>query len=140
MEARSVTAMAGSFGYELDLNKVSDEEKAQVKEDIKRFKEYGSLIHNGDYYRLSDTMHDNYSVWQYVSEDKSKVLVQGMVYQSRSNTIRYNIKLRGLNENKKYKLSGTEEIYTGRALMCGGILLPKEWGDYFPIEFYFTEV
>ncbi len=140
MEARSVTAMAGSFGYELDLNKVSDEEKAQVKEDIKRFKEYGSLIHNGDYYRLSDTMHDNYSVWQYVSEDKSKVLVQGMVYQSRSNTIRYNIKLRGLDENKKYKLSGTEEIYTGRALMCGGILLPKEWGDYFPIEFYFTEV
>jgi alpha-galactosidase len=140
MEARSVTAMAGSFGYELDLNKVSDEEKAQVKEDIKRFKEYGSLIHNGDYYRLSDTMHDNYSVWQYVSEDKSKVLVQGIVYQSRSNTIRYNIKLRGLDENKKYKLSGTEEIYTGRALMCGGILLPKEWGDYFPIEFYFTEV
>jgi alpha-galactosidase len=140
MGARSVTAMAGSFGYELDLNKVSDEEKEEVKLDIQRFKKYGTIIHNGDYYRLSNAMKDNYSVWEFVSKDKSSALVQGMIYQARSNALRYNIKLRGLDENKKYLLNGTDKVYTGKALMCGGILLPREWGDYFPVEFYFTEV
>jgi alpha-galactosidase len=85
-------------------------------------------------------MEDNYSVWAYVSEDKSKVLVQGIVYQARSNTLRYNLKLRGLDECKQYRLNGTDDVYTGKALMSGGILLPKEWGDYFPIEYYFMEV
>jgi alpha-galactosidase len=140
MGARSITAMAGSFGYELDLNKVSDEEKEEVKLDIQRFKKYGTIIHNGDYYRLSNAMQDNYSIWEFVSKDKSSALVQGIVYQARSNTLKYNIKLRGLDENKSYLLNGTDKVYTGKALMCGGILLPKEWGDYFPVEFYFTEV
>ena len=42
--ARGVTAMAGSFGYELDLNKLTEEEKDEVRDQIKMFKEYGPLI------------------------------------------------------------------------------------------------
>ena len=48
-ETRAVTAMAGSFGYELDLNLLSDAEKQAVTEQIQQFKAYGPLIHNGRY-------------------------------------------------------------------------------------------
>lgn len=140
IETRAVTASAGSFGYELDLNALSDEEKEKVKEQIVRFKECNSLIHNGSYYRLSNPMTDKYAVWQFVSEDKSETLVHGMIYRTEANMFRYSIRLRGLSEEKSYKLESDGNVYSGKALMNGGILLPRSWGDYFPVELHFTEV
>jgi len=140
IEARGITAMAGSFGYELDLNTLSNDEKNQVKQQIERFKKYRTLIHNGKYYRLSNPMKDNLSIWSFVSEDKSKILVQGVIYQARSTCLGHAVKLRGLDSNKKYQLVNTDKIFTGIALMSGGVKLPTEWGDYFPIELYFTEI
>lgn len=40
--------MAGSFGYELDLNLLSDGEKEEVKEQIKTFKKYYNLTHEAN--------------------------------------------------------------------------------------------
>jgi alpha-galactosidase len=133
--------MAGSFGYELDLNTLSDEEKADVSEQIARFKKYGPLIHNGYYHRLSNPIDDKFAVWSYVSEEKSEVLVHGMIFRTEPNMLRYPIRLIGLDGAKRYRLESSVEVYTGRALMEVGILmLPKSWGDYAPIEMYFTEV
>lgn len=137
IEARAVTAMAGSFGYELDLNTLTDREKLAVKEQIRRFKKYGPLIHNGSYYRLSNPMNDKFAIWSFVSENQSDVLIQGMIFRTEANMLRYPIKLRGLCPDKKYVLEGS--VYTGKALMEGGILLPKVWGDYFPVEMYLKE-
>ena len=140
IESRAVTAMAGSFGYELDLNALSDDEKEAVKKQIVRFKDYNDLIHNGDYYRLSNPMTDKFAVWQFVSEDKSEILVHGMIYKTEANMLRYPIRLMGLAEDKSYRLDADGKVYTGRALMNGGILLPRSWGDYYPVEMHFTEI
>lgn len=140
LETRAVTAMAGSFGYELDLNTLSEEEKAEVAEQIVRFKKYGPLIHNGSYHRLSNPMEDKFAIWSFVSEDKKQVLVHGMIFRTEANMLRYPVRLRGLDAAKKYRLNETGQIYTGKALMEAGILLPKAWGDYVPVELYFTQV
>lgn len=139
IETRAVTAMAGSFGYELDLSTLTDEEKAEVREQVERFRHFGRLIHNGRYYRLSNPMEDKFALWSYVSEDKSEILVHGMVYRTEPNTLRYAVKLRGAAPEKQYKLDGSDTVYSGKALMIGGILLPRTWGDYSPIELHFTE-
>lgn len=140
LETRAVTAMAGSFGYELDLNTLSEEEKAEVAEQIVRFKKYGPLIHNGSYHRLSNPMEDKFAIWSFVSEDKKQALVHGMIFRTEANMLRYPVRLRGLDGAKQYRLNETGQIYTGQALMEAGILLPKAWGDYVPVELYFTEV
>ncbi|MBP0983398.1 MAG: alpha-galactosidase [Oscillospiraceae bacterium] len=138
LETRAVTAMAGSFGYELDLNTLSDSEKEKVKNQIVRFKKDGSLIHSGFYYRLSNPITDKLAAWEFVSEDKREVLVGGVVFRTEPNSLQYRIKLRGLMPEAKYRLAESGEIYTGSALMSGGVLLPKTWGDYAPIELHFT--
>lgn len=138
IETRAVTAMSGSFGYELDLNTLNDKEKAAVKEQIQRFKEYGSLIHGGKYYRLSNPSKDKFALWSFVSQDE--VLVHGMVFRTEPNMLRCNVKLRGLDPNEKYALNGSDKVYTGKALMEGGVLLPKTRGDYFPVELYFKKL
>lgn len=140
LKTRKTAAMAGSFGYELDLNKLSSDEKEEIKEQIKTFRKHEALIHNGDYYRLSNPTDDNYSVWAFAANDKSELLVQGIIFRTQANTLRYNIKLRGIDAKKKYRLEQNDLIYSGKALLDGGILLPKSWGDYYPIELHFTEV
>lgn len=140
IETRAVTAMAGSFGYELDLNALSDDEKQAVKSQIVRFKKYNDLIHNGLYYRISNPMTDEFAVWEYVSEDGSEVLVHGMIFRASPNTLQIRIHLRGLSPIAMYRLESDGSQYTGKALMNGGILLPKAWGDYCPIELHFTLV
>ena len=137
IETRAVTAMAGSFGYELDLNTLSHDEKQEVKEQIVRFKKDGPLIHNGLYYRLSDSLNDKYAMWGFVSEDKKEVLVHGVIFRTEPNRTQYLIKLRGLLPDTNYRLAENGEVYKGRALMNGGILLPKSWGDYVSIEMHF---
>ncbi|MGN0450666.1 MAG: alpha-galactosidase [Acutalibacteraceae bacterium] len=139
IETRAITAMSGSFGYELDLNTLTDEEKAAVTKQIKRFKKYGPLIHNGKYYRLSNPLADNYAIWSFVSDDCSEALVHGMIFRTEPNMLRYSVKLRGLAPEKEYAVDGTDKVYTGRALMEGGILLPKSWGDFFPVEIHLKE-
>lgn len=138
IDARATVAMAGSFGYELDLNKITEEEKDKVKEQIKTFKKYNSLIHNGTYYRLSNPTNDKYAIWEFVSEDKKEILVQGIIFRTEPNMLRYPIKLRGIEENYNYTLDSDNVTYTGGALLNGGILLPKSWGDYVPINLHFT--
>ena len=137
METRAVTAMAGSFGYELELNTLSDNEKEEVKEQIARFKENGPLIHNGLYYRLSDPMTDKFAVWEFASEDGREALVHGVIFRTEPNCTQYCIKLRGLLPDTDYRLAENGEVYKGSALMNGGILLPKSWGDYAPVEMHF---
>lgn len=137
IETRAVTAMAGSFGYELDLNTLSHDEKQEVKEQIVRFKKDGPLIHNGLYYRLSDSLNDKYAMWGFVSEDKKEVLVHGVIFHTEPNRTQYLAKLRGLLPDTNYRLVENGEVYKGRALMNGGILLPKSWGDYASIEMHF---
>ncbi len=137
LETRAVTAMAGSFGYELDLNTLSDSEKQAVKEQTARFKQHRELIHNGLYYRLSDSLNDKFALWEYASEDKKEVLVHGVIFRTEPNRKQYLVKLRGLLPDINYRLEGSGEVYKGSALMNGGILLPKSWGDNFPVEMHF---
>ena len=139
-ETRGVVAMAGSFGYELDLNLLSDAEKADVTAQIRQFKAYGPLIHNGKYYRLTNPMTDAEALWEFAAQDGSEALVQGMLFHAGANVLRRTVTLRGLDVQKHYRLEGTEQVYTGAALMNGGVLLPKAWGDYTPVSMHFVEI
>lgn len=139
-ETRGTVAMAGSFGYELDLNLLSDGEKQEVAEQIRQFKTYGPLIHNGKYYRLTNPMAEDAALWEFAAQDGSEVLVQGMLFHAEANVLRRTVQLRGLDAEKRYRLDGTEQVYTGEALMAGGVLLPKAWGDYTPVTMHFSEV
>ena len=87
-ETRGTVAMAGSFGYELDLNLLSDGEKQEVAEQIRQFKTYGPLIHNGKYYRLTNPMAEDAALWEFAAQDGSEVLVQGMLFHAEANVLR----------------------------------------------------
>lgn len=133
---RAAVAMAGSFGYELDLNTLDEAEKQEVAQQVRTYRKYQPLIYNGAYFRLSDPYADGMAAWAFVSEDQSQALVHGVVYRAAPNALRRRLRLRGLKADAHYALRGAEGIYTGSALMAGGVLLPDVSGDDVSFEIY----
>lgn len=137
---RGVVAMPGSFGYELDITKLTVEEKEKINSQIATFKKYNELIRNGRYYRLTNPFENEvFGAWQFVSEDGSKSLLSIVKTRQYANDPIFNLKLEGLIPNKRYRLIGTDLFYTGSALMNAGFKVPKVEEEY-QSEMYEFEV
>lgn len=131
LETRGCVAMAGSFGYELDLSRMTEEEKACVKGQIEDYKKYWDLIHNGDYYRLTDPVAgDPVGAWMFVKEDKSEVLFQAVSLEAHGNPLTYCVRLMGLDPDGLYADTETGVSYCGAALMAAGVPLPQLHQEY----------
>ena len=52
METRAHAALAGTFGYELDITKLTEEEKTKAIAFNRDYHKYNDLIREGDYYRI----------------------------------------------------------------------------------------
>ncbi|MDO5541360.1 MAG: alpha-galactosidase [Eubacteriales bacterium] len=137
-ETRAVVASAGTFGYELDLEKLTPQEKELAKKQIKEYKKMEHLVQTGDYYRLTSpySNHD-YVVWQFVSKDKRETLVNGVMLRNEANPHIHILRLEGLIPDMHYQDMESGNIYTGAALMKAGVPLPPGSGDYQPVKFRF---
>ncbi|WP_167957269.1 alpha-galactosidase [Anaerosporobacter faecicola] len=135
LHTRGVVAMSGTFGYELDMNKMTEEEKEEIKEQVAMYKKYYNTINYGAYYRLTNPYSsERFVAWEFVSEDGKNVLVNFVLTKPEHNPPIINIKLQGLERNKRYRVAGTEEVYTGAALMNAGYHLKEQFGDYTAVQ------
>ena len=138
---RAVVASAGTFGYELDLEHLTEEEKELARAQIAEYKEMEHLVQTGDYFRLSNPFeNDDYVLWQFVSKDKKETIVNGVQLRNESNPHIHLIYPVGLERKAHYKDVKTGEIYTGAALMKAGIPMPVGIGDYQPVKYHFLMV
>ena len=48
LHTRGIVAMGGSFGYELDISTLSDEEKEEIARQVKEYRACAGIIRNGD--------------------------------------------------------------------------------------------
>ena len=129
-KTRGNVALSGSFGYELDLNKVSDEEKEMVKTQIADFKHFYDLTHEGEYYRLTSLHDRDFIAWAFVAQDGSRAMVTMVKTDSEGNPLPVNLPVRGLVEDQKYRCSYNGKVHTGRVWnQCGLTLseVPKEY-------------
>lgn len=137
---RALVAGAGTFGFELDPEKLTAEEKEQAKEWTQLYRKDEHLVQTGDYYRLSDpTQHPYYALWQLVSKDKTKTVLGGVALRSQANSPISYVHLKGLDLESHYRDEDTGAIYTGAALMRAGLPLPLPEDDYWPFRLCFEK-
>ncbi|MQS76236.1 alpha-galactosidase [Lactobacillus halodurans] len=137
---RAAVAMCGTFGYELDITKFSDEQKEQAKKYTKLYKKVQDMTCNGDYYRLASPFDrsNDLVAWQVVSKDKSESFLTVVVTNVVANASFVYVQLRGLEASDNYEVNG--EIYSGAALMNAGLKLGRFKGDYPSQQIYIKEV
>lgn len=141
LHTRGVVAMSGTFGYEMNPAILSDEEKEEIRQQIKAFKQYYWLIQDGDYYRLTNAMDDDYfTAWQFTAKDQSETLVNMVAVHTQANPKTARVCLKGLDPDAWYQVEGEETCYQGAALMYGGYVFPKPTGDYPAVQVHMVRV
>ncbi len=130
-ETRGYVALAGTFGYELDITKISEEDRAMISEQVAMYHKYNDLVRTGDYYRIASYSQNHmYDCYMVVAKDQSEALVTFIQVMGRANSHSRRILLKGLCPNKKYRIEGEDRTFLGSTLMQAGILVENMWGDY----------
>lgn len=130
LETRGVSAMAGNFGYELDITKLNEEEKEELKQQISLYKEIRETVQFGTLYRLKSPFNSNEVAWMMISEDKNEVVVSYVRQWALVNERFSNLKLTALDKDSEYEIIGEDIILSGDELMYIGLNIPELQGDY----------
>ena len=105
MEIRGNVAYFGAFGYELDLTRLTLEERGIVRRQIAFVKKYRGLLHKGTFWRLKSPFEGNIVAWMVVSADKKQAIVGYYKILNEVNGPFRRLKLQGLDENFCYRLT-----------------------------------
>ena len=128
-ETRGNVAMAGTFGYELDLTKLDEDEQATAIRLNKAYHRYHDTISEGDYYRLTDMFKENdVEAWSCVAKDKKQAVLT-VVRRSKVGFIKRvpRFTVPGLDPAKHYRLvddaveSAKQQVFPGDVLMNYGL-------------------
>ncbi|WJP98985.1 alpha-galactosidase [Geobacillus stearothermophilus] len=129
LDTRANVAYFGTFGYELDITKLTDEEKEKVKQQVTFFKEKRQLIHHGRFYRLLDPFHSNEVAWMVVSEDQKEAIVGYYQVLAKPNDRYHRLKLKGLHPDFLYVVEGKGTTHYGDELMNVGMIFAENYTD-----------
>lgn len=128
-------ALSGAFGIDLALDKATAEERAQIADAVKLYKEsIRSLVMQGELYRLVSPYEHPLASLSYVSADKQNAVVY--LYQTKDGNVP-RVVLGGLDADKRYlveevglpkgavsRFSASGRTFTGAELMNTGLSNP----------------
>lgn len=130
-ELRGHVALAGTFGYELDITKISQEERDMIPKQVALYHRYHNLISEGDYYRLASfSENGEFDCWEVASKDGSEVLITFVQVLNRPNYHSRRVQLQGLDSMARYRVEETDTVYGGDILMYAGMPIENLWGDF----------
>ncbi len=130
LKTRGDVAYAGTFGYELDITACTEEEFAEIKEQLVFEKEIRQLVRDGDLYRLLSPYEGNYCSWEIASKDKTKVFLFACKVLAVAQTKNPSLKLAGLDPKKQYRHVQSGRVYGGDMLMYRGIRIDYKLQDF----------
>ena len=140
LSTRGIVAMSGTFGYELNPEKLSQEDKKEIRAQIAKRNELADLIHNGRYYRLSSPFDGESCAWAFVSEDQSEAILNYVNLEIHGNRHVTYIRMRGLRPGAVYRDGDSGKEYPAEALMQVGLPMPVLPGDYGAAQIIFQKV
>ncbi|WEB20499.1 alpha-galactosidase [Lactobacillus gasseri] len=126
LKFRQNVACFGPLGYELDLNKLSTEEKNQIKNWIRWYKENRKLLVNGTFDQLLkfDPSQNTYA-WSVSNSNKQIVGFYRKLARPNETLDQY-LPLKHLNDHQKYQIN-FDQMVSGRVLQKFGLREPYQF-------------
>ena len=141
LETRAAVAMTGTYGYELDLTKLPQEEIDQMRALNEKVRRLQKLFFYGTFYRLKSPYKGNDCAWMSVSEDKREAVFTHVNALAYPHTKPMPVRLAGLDPNLDYRDVETGRIYGGDELMRYGVPVKKiDQGDYIATQYHFVAI
>lgn len=140
-ETRGYVALAGTFGYELDVTKIPESDREQIPAQVAMYHKYNDLVREGDYYRIASYAENHYfDCYGVVSKNKKEALYTYVQVLNRPNYHSRRIYLKGLAAEKYYAIEGEDGTWSGEQLMNAGLLVQNPFGDFKGKLIHLTEV
>lgn len=149
MQTRAVVAASGTFGYELNLDLLTEQDELEIQKQVEEYHRYWPLVESGIYFRLGkDNGEDYYTAWEVVSTDQKEALVTLVVKDVQANPELPFLRIKGLKAEAVYAVrildteeqESNEQSITGAALMNGGYVFPELYGDYPAVRMHLKEI
>ena len=146
LSTRGIVALAGTFGYEMDITKCSEEELDEIRGQVEMYHKANDIVREGDLYRIK-TMSSlakcgngrpSYA-WMSVAKDKSEALLSYVQVRGGANLRSEVLYLKGLDPEAEYKLQDGRK-YFGDELMQAGFVVDQIWGDGAGAMYHFRRV
>lgn len=142
-KTRGDVAMSGTFGYELDIAKLTAEERAQIPGQVADYHRFHGIVADGDYYRLSSwSDSDPFDCWMSVRKDRSEAILTFVQVLGRPNFRSRIVKLRGLDPEAFYAVErdgAAEGERSGEELLRCGLRFPNR-GDFTSTQVYLKKI
>lgn len=133
---RRVTSLAlrqavcdfGPLGYELDLNKLTSNEKKNIKKNVAFYKHHRDLLVNGHFQQLLPFTHDQNTVaWGVVNDEKTEAFIgfYRKMAEPNPSVLEY-LKVPFVDENKIYQIDDQEKV-SGKVLQRSGLREPYQF-------------
>ena len=141
-ETRGYVALAGTFGYELDITKLDARDAAMVKRQTEMYRRFNELVREGDYYRIASYQENHlFDCFQINDSRKERALVFFTQVLNEPNRRSRILRLQGLQPDADYQirqvdmegeelLKDTGRTVNGSVLMEGGFPFERLWGDF----------
>ena len=131
MRTRGHVALAGQFGFELDLTALSADDLAEAKELTALAKRTRHLLRSGVHHRLLDPFEGNTAAWMLVSPQRDEAVVTVVLALAEPNWRLQPLKLRGLDPAARYRsVCGPEGEWPGDVLMELGLPIDDVHQDF----------
>lgn len=130
-QTRGHMALMGTFGYELDVNRIPKQDKEMIPEQVALYHKHADLIREGTYYRLASFRESHwFDASMVVSSDQKEALVFYVQVLAKANSRSNCIHLRGLAENMQYEIVDEDFSALGSTLMRAGVMVRGVHGDF----------
>lgn len=141
MRTRGNVALAGQFGFELDLTQLDASDLAEAKEFTAQAKLTRHLLRHGTLHRLRDPHAGSIAAWMLVSEDRSEAVVTAVLTLAEPNWRLPSLKLRGLDPDAIYRsVHGPAGEWRGDVLMEIGLSLESLHQDFASVRWHLKRV
>ena len=140
LRTRTAVASWGNLGLELNLNRIDEEEKRNIAEEVAFYKKIRPTVQFGTLYRLKGLQSGNEYAWMHVSEDGRQVAVTYVRPLASPNTVSRRLKLTGLCPDAGYRAEEDGRVYSGRELMNVGLSPGKIRTDAYSRQWVFERV
>ena len=139
IQDKACLAFFGTYGYEMDITKLNQEDKNKIIEFNDLFKKWHHIVTKGDYYSIFNPFNSNYVSWNIVTKDKKECAVYFMNHRKEITKARF-IKIKGLEKDKYYFNSLTNDIYKGSFYMNVGLNISAPLDPYTSMLFILKEI
>ena len=140
LATRSDVAMGGTYGFELDVTRLPDEEIAEMQQLLARVKGVRGTLLYGHFHRLQNPFEENGAAWMSVAEDGREAVVTCVRFRAMVNRTLASLPLRGLKPDVCYLVEETGERLYGDELMTLGLTLDFGKGDDVSLSFVLRAV